>query len=91
VVKLQFVQNKQVCFQVIRIQIMINTYSTSAAQVAHNEWPCKLKVFQQMKMNLNAVAGRGIQLEASRSLHINQWAESINLSVTVSFTFIILS
>ena len=69
---------------------MINTYS-SAAQVAHNEWPCKLKVFQQMKMNLNAVPGRGIQLEASQSRHINQFAESINLSVTVSFTFIILS
>ena len=36
----------------------------------------------------NAVAGRGIQLEASRSLHINQWAGFINLSV--SLTFIIL-
>jgi hypothetical protein len=31
----------------------------------------------------NAVAGRGIQLEASRSLHINQWAGFIDLSVSL--------
>jgi hypothetical protein len=33
----------------------------------------------------NAVAGRGIQLEASRSLHINQWAGFIDLSVSLTF------
>jgi hypothetical protein len=31
----------------------------------------------------NAVAGCGIQLEASRSLHINQWAGFIDLSVSL--------
>ena len=39
-----------------------------------------LASFQQMNKNFNAVAGHGIQLEVSRSLHINQWAGFIDLS-----------
>ena len=38
----------------------------------------------------NAVAGRGIQLEASRSLHINQWAGFIDLSVSLTFITLVL-
>jgi hypothetical protein len=38
----------------------------------------------------NAVAGRGIQLEASRSLHINHWAGFIDLSVSLTFITLVL-
>jgi hypothetical protein len=41
-----------------------------------------LASFQQMNKNFNAVAGHGIQLEVSRSLHINQWAGFIDLSAS---------